>query len=506
MFPDNDDQKRLDTLIEINTLINSEYTDPSALLLKIIESATKLTRGAASSLLLVNFENNKLYFEIALGSKGPEVKRFSLQMGEGIAGWVAKNNTSLIVNDVETDPRFNSDISKRINYETKSILAVPMRIKNQCMGVIEIINKSDGKYFTNEDLKWLEIFANQAALAIQNARSYQQIANELSFLQDKMNEDDGYHTFVGSSPAITDRLEIAKKIAGTDSSVLLLGESGVGKELFAEQIHLCSPRKNKPLIRVNCAALPDHLLESELFGHVKGAFTDAVQDRRGRFELADGGSIFLDEIGDVPVNLQTKLLRVIENKVFEKVGASESISVDVRIIAATNKNLENAIEEGSFRKDLYYRLNVLPLEIPPLRNRTQDIPELADFFLKRANRDIKKQIEGFTDEAMEALLTYSWPGNVRELQNAVERSAVLCNDKYIDVDDLFLPTGSDGEIDKFSGKSLKESINLFKKHFIKTTLDRYDWKQKETSEALGIQRTYLSRLIKELNIKEDKHG
>lgn len=257
---------------------------------------------------------------------------------------------------------------------------------------------------------------------------------------------------------------------------------------------------------MNCAALPDHLLESELFGHVKGAFTDAVQDRRGRFELADGGSIFLDEIGDVPVNLQTKLLRVIENKVFEKVGASESISVDVRIIAATNKNLENAIEEGSFRKDLYYRLNVLPLEIPPLRNRTQDIPELADFFLKRANRDIKKQIEGFTDEAMEALLTYSWPGNVRELQNAVERSAVLCNDKYIDVDDLFLPTGSDGEIDKFSGKSLKESINLFKKHFIKTTLDRYDWKQKETSEALGIQRTYLSRLIKELNIKEDKHG
>jgi Nif-specific regulatory protein len=506
MFPENDDQKRLDTLIEINTLINSEYTDPSALLLKIIESATKLTMGAASSLLLVNFENNKLYFEIALGSKGPEVKRFSLQLGEGIAGWVAKNNTSLIVNDVETDPRFYSDISKEINYETKSILAVPMRIKNQCMGVIEIINKTDGKYFTNNDLKWLEIFANQAALAIQNARSYQQVANELSFLRDKVKEDDGYHTFIGSSDVIRERLRIAEKIANTDSSVLLLGESGVGKELFAEQIHVHSPRRTKPLIRVNCAALPDHLLESELFGHVKGAFTDAVQDRRGRFELADKGTIFLDEIGDVPINLQTKLLRVIENKIFEKVGASESITVDVRIIAATNKNLEKAIADGSFRKDLYYRLNVLPLEIPPLRERKQDIPDLADFFLKRCNREIKKQIEGFADDAMESLLSYSWPGNVRELQNAVERAAVLCNDKYIFSKDLFLPSGHTAEIDKYSGKNLRESVNLFKKHFIKTALDRYNWKQKETSDALGIQRTYLSRLIKELTIKEDNHG
>ncbi len=504
MFSENDDQQRLDTLIEINTLINTEYTDPSALLLKIIESATKLTEGAASSLLLVNYENNKLYFEIALGSKGPEVKRFSLQIGEGIAGWVAKHNTSLIVNDVEKDPRFFSDISKEINYETKSILAVPMRIKNQCMGVIEIINKVNDKYFTNEDLKWLEIFANQAALTIQNARSYQQVANELTFLQDRVQEEDGYHTFIGNSVPIRQMIEMAKKVATTDSSVLLLGESGVGKELFAEQIHKHSLRKDEPLIRVNCAALPDPLLESELFGHVKGAFTDAVQDRRGRFELADKGTIFLDEIGEIPVNLQTKLLRVIENKKFEKVGSSESITVNVRIIAATNKNLEAAIEEGSFRKDLFYRLNVLPLQIPPLRERRSDIPELAHFFLKMTNREVKKQIEGFTDEAMESLLTYNWPGNVRELQNAVERAAVLCTDKYISEKDLFLTSGEGKAIDKYQGKSLKESVNLFKKHFIKTTLDRYNWRQKETAKALDIQRTYLSRLIKELNIiKED---
>jgi Nif-specific regulatory protein len=502
MLSDTEDRKRLDTLIEINTLINSEYTDPSALLTRIIESATRLTYGAASSLLLVNFENNKLYFEIALGTKGPAVKRFSLNMGEGIAGWVAEHNTSLIVNDVESDPRFYGDISKQIGFPTKSILAVPMRIKNRCMGVLEIINKKDNRNFSSDDLRWLEIFANQAALAIQNARSYQKVANELSILQDKVTKDTGYHTFIGSSEAIQEKLRIAKKIAQTDSSVLLLGESGVGKELFAEQIHMGSERNDRPFIRVNCAALPDHLLESELFGHVKGAFTDAVQDRRGRFELADQGTIFLDEIGEVPVNLQTKLLRVIENKVFEKVGSSDSLSVDVRIIAATNKDLEKAIEDGSFRKDLYYRLNVLPLEIPPLRNRTDDIPELAEFFLRRCNRDVKKQIEGFSEDAMEILLSYDWPGNVRELENVVERSVVLCNEKYISSKDLFISSSGTDEIDKYSGKSLKDAVNLFKRHFIRSTLDRHGWRQKEAAEALGIQRTYLSRLIKELNIQK----
>ncbi|MFP4563844.1 MAG: sigma 54-interacting transcriptional regulator [Spirochaetia bacterium] len=500
MLADAKERKRLETLIEINTLINSKYTDPRALLTRIIESATKLTEGAASSLLLLNQENKKLYFEIALGSKGPDVKRFSLSLGEGIAGWVALHNTSLIVNDVDKDSRHYAEIGKQIGFPTRTLLAVPMRIKEQCVGVIEIINKKDGKYFTNDDLRWLEIFANQAALAIQNARSFQKVSDELSVLQDKVNKESGYHTFIGKSPIIMEKLEVAKKIALTDSSVLLLGESGVGKELFAEQIHLHSPRTDKPLIRVNCAALPEHLLESELFGHVKGAFTDAVKDRRGRFELADGGTIFLDEIGEVPVALQTKLLRVIENKIFEKVGSSESIKVDVRIIAATNKNLAAAIEEGSFRTDLYYRLNVLPLEIPPLRQRKEDILELADFFLKRSNNDVKKQVAGFTDEAVEIILSYDWPGNVRELENVIERSVVMCSDTYITSKDLFLVPSGEGEIEKYCGKTLKEALNLFKKHYIKSTLESCNWVQKDAAEALDIQRTYLSRLIKDYSI------
>ena len=359
------DRNRFETLIEINTLINSDYSDVRELLSKIIESATRLMAAEASSLLLVNPENNKLYFEIALGAKGPEVQRFSLNMGEGIAGWVAANNRSLIVNDVHADGRFFSDISKQIGFPTNAILAVPMRVKDRCVGVIEIINKAGGGAFTDEDLQWLEIFATQAAIAVQNARSLEKVKEEIYHLQDEIQAERGYHTFIGSSKAIKERLDIALRAAQTDSSVLLLGESGVGKELFAEQIHLHSPRANNPLIRVNCAALPESLLESELFGHVKGAFTGATSDRRGRFELADGGTIFLDEIGDLPLTLQVKLMRVIQSRTFDRVGGAEPVKVDVRIIAATNKDIEKEVEEGRFRADLYYRLNVLPIYIPP---------------------------------------------------------------------------------------------------------------------------------------------
>ena len=338
------DRHKLETLIEINNLINTNYTDIKVLLTRIIESATKLSKGEASSLLLVNAENSKLYFEIALGAKGREIKRFSLNMGEGIAGWVAQKNTSIIVNDVSADNRFKADISEKVGFPTHSILAVPMRVKEKCVGVIEVLNKEDGQEFNDEDLKWLEIFSTQAAIAIQNAQAYHKAKEEIFVLQDKVQHSTGYHPFIYKSRVINDKLAVAIKAAKTDLSVLILGESGVGKELFAEQIHLASNRKDRPFIRVNCAAIPEGLLESELFGHVKGAFTDAAKNRRGRFELADGGTIFLDEIGDLSLGTQAKLLRVLQYKTFEKLGSSESITVDVRIVAATNKNIDKPVD------------------------------------------------------------------------------------------------------------------------------------------------------------------
>jgi Nif-specific regulatory protein len=495
------DPNKFETLIEINTLINSDYSDAKALLTRILESATRLTDAEASSLLLLNAENNKLYFEIALGTKAQDVKKYSLNVGEGIAGWVAEHNRSLVVNDVADDSRFYSEISRNIGFPTASILAAPMRIRERCVGVIELINKKNRKPFDQEDLFWIEIFANQAALAVQNAHNFQRVRDEIDNLNEQIISSQGYHTLIYRSKIIEEKMQIVSRAARSDSSVLILGESGVGKELFAEQLHMQSNRRDQPLIRVNCAALAESLLESELFGHVKGAFTDASSERRGRFELADGGTIFLDEIGEVPLPVQAKLLRVIQHKTFEKLGASEQIHVDVRIIAATNRDIEKAVDEGKFRNDLFYRLNVLPLAIPPLRQRREDIPVLADYFLKKFNREVKKQIRGFTDSALEALLTYSWPGNVRELENAIERSVVICQDDRIKPSDLILQPTERTRGEEYTGKTLKDSINLFKRHLIESTLSQHGWNQTVTAKVLGIQRTYLSRLMKELAIR-----
>jgi Nif-specific regulatory protein len=467
-----------------------------------MESATRLSDAEASSLLLMDKEREELYFEVALGSKAKEVQRYTVKHGEGIAGWVALHNKSLLVNDLANDKRHLKAIGEQINYTSKNMIAVPMRIKDECIGVLEVINKIDSAGFSQDDLEWLEIFANQAALTIVNARSMEEAHSEIQTLQDQLKTDHGYHTIITKSPVILEKLEIIDRVAKTDSSVLLLGESGVGKELFAEQIHLRSKRCNAPFIRVNCAALPEGLLESELFGHVKGAFTSVVSNRQGRFELADGGTIFLDEIGDLPLSLQAKILRVIQERKFEKVGSDVTVTVNVRILAATNKDIEEQVQKGKFRGDLYYRLNVLPIHIPPLRQRTEDIPELARFFLDGFMKETKKQFAGFSQEALQAMLSYSWPGNVRELQNCIERACVIGKNKWIGPEDLFLKSGEqEGEITE---RNLKTALNVFKANFIRKVLEENNWNQTEASRALVIQRTYLSRLIKELKIINPK--
>jgi Nif-specific regulatory protein len=379
-----------------------------------------------------------------------------------------------------------------------------MRVKDECIGVIEILNKKDERNFVQEDLEWIEIFATQAAIAITNAQYLERTRTEIQLLKDQLKSDQGYHTLIAKSPIILEKLEIINRIAQTDSSVLILGESGVGKELFAEQIHLRSPRSQAPFIRVNCAAIPEGLLESEFFGHVKGAFTSAVANRQGRFEAADGGTIFLDEIAEIPLALQAKLLRVIQEKTFEKVGSDVSVTVNVRILAATNKDIEDQVKKGEFRGDLYYRLNVLPLYIPPLRQRPEDILELASFFLKKFMMETKKQFRGFSDEAMEVILSYAWPGNIRELENCVERACVIGKGGWIQREDLFLKTATPLIDQEGGSRNLKSAINSFKAHFIRKILEENNWNQTEAAKVLDIQRTYLSRLIKELNIINSK--
>jgi Nif-specific regulatory protein len=493
--------KKFNKLIEINTLINSNYQDLNTLLTHIVDSAMQLCGGDASSLLLADHQKQELYFEVALGSKGQEVKKFTVKVGEGIAGWVVQNNKSIIVNDVANDRRHMRKLSKQVGYPVKTMLAVPMLVKNECIGVVEVINKADGEFFCQEDLEWLEIFSGQAALAIVNAKSLERAYTEIQLLQSRRTNSDGFHTLAGKSAHFLELITLVDRIAKTDSSVLILGESGVGKELFAEQIHLRSSRCRSPFIRVNCAALPEGLLESELFGHVKGAFTSAISNRKGRFEAANGGTIFLDEIGDMPLALQAKLLRVIQEKTFEKLGSDLTITVNTRILTATNKDIEAMVKKGEFRSDLYYRLNVLPLFVPPLRKRTEDIPELARFFLDKFMQMNKKHFNGFSESAIDAMLTYSWPGNIRELENCIERACVIAHGKYIGRDDLFLQPG--GEEPGFSERNLKIALNVFKANFVRKVLDENAWNQTETAKALNIQRTYLSRLVRELNIEKE---
>ena len=320
-------------------------------------------------------------------------------------------------------------------------------------------------------------------------------------LEEEKSSDHTWHPFIVKSPAVLETVSLAKKIAPTDSSVLITGESGTGKELFAELIHRESPRVKKPFIRVNCAAIPETLLESELFGHVKGAFTDAIKSRMGRFELADGGTIFLDEIGEIPLAIQAKLLRVIQEMRFERLGSSETIHVDTRIIAATNKDIKELVNKGQFRQDLYYRLNVFPLSIPPLRESREDIYALSDYFLEKFSAETKKAFTGFSDAAILAMLAYQWPGNVRELENVIERACVIGDGGIIDSDLLLIDRNPQTPSSKNKKHdTLKSALTSFKKHFIQSVLQDCKGNQTEAANHLGIQRTYLSRLIKELDI------
>ncbi len=496
-------REKLDALINTGLLINSNYSDLTVLLERIVDSAMSVVDGDAASLLMLEADQQKLRFEVAIGPKGVEAKKFVVGL-DGIAGWVVKNNRSIIIDDVLNDPRFDSTVQNATGYKNRNMIAVPMRVKDACIGVIEVLNKKDDQDFDSDDLSVLELFANQTAIAYENAKHYKKSREEIICLQDQITHDKGYHTLVAKSPTMLEKLELCKNIASSDASVLILGESGVGKELIAEQIHLNSKRMNKPFVRVNCAALNESLLESELFGHVKGAFTNALADRVGRFELADGGTIFLDEIGDLPLPLQTKLLRVLQEMTFEKVGSSETIKVDTRVIAATNKNIEELVNEGKFRSDLYYRLNVLPVYIPSLRNRVEDIVELATFFLRKFSNEVKKPFLGFSKDAEILMKNYSWPGNVRELENAVERACVLGKPPYIEKKDLLITheVQQDARFMDLPQTDLKTAVNIFKKNYIVDVLKKNKWNQTIAATSLGIQRTYLSRLIKELEIKE----
>ncbi|MBS1272168.1 MAG: Regulatory protein AtoC [Candidatus Marinimicrobia bacterium] len=382
--------------------------------------------------------------------------------------------------------------------------------KNEDMDVIMISGHSDisiavkaikmGAYdFMEKPLSLPKIVVAARNIA-EKQRLYQR------FRQEKEEMDDQYR-IVGESPQIEEVREVIKKVAGQESKVLIRGESGTGKELVAYAIHAKSSRKQGPFGKFNCAAIPNELVESELFGHEKGAFTGAEKRKLGKLELADGGTLFLDEIGDMNLDAQAKVLRVIQEGKFERVGGNETIDIDVRILAATNKNLEQMIENGTFREDLFYRLNVIPIEIPPLRERTGDVDILLDYYLGYFANDLKTDPKEFSDEALKLLRTYEWPGNIRELRNLVERMYILTSGDVIEADDVRSSLTSDeapggGSYPFLETKDFSEVRKEFEVYYLKRQLEKFDWNISEVADHLGMAQPNLSRKIKQLNIEK----
>ena len=368
---------------------------------------------------------------------------------------------------------------------------------------VEAIKKGAFDYITKP------VTASELLIVIEKALKFKNLEEENTRLRRELREKYLNNNLIGTSKAIRKIHDLIEKVADTDSTVLITGPSGTGKELIARAIHYDSSRSNKPLVVINCGAIPEALLESELFGHEKGSFTGAYKSRIGRFEMANGGTVFLDEIGEMSPALQVKLLRVLQEQKFERVGGTKTIHVDIRIIAATNKNLTTAINKGKFREDLYYRLNVIPIRAPSLKQRRSDIPLLCDFFIKKFQKGKKRRIAGFSPEALEAMLEYDWPGNVRELENVIKRLTILCDVPMAAFEDLPEHIQQNSELIQLSeedifeeGLTLDEAVKDYEKKIIIEALEKSNWVKTKAAKLLNIKRTTLVEKIKKQNLSE----
>ena len=497
---------KLLAILKISQKLNSER-DLAELLNLIAQESTRLMDADRATIFLLDRENGELWSTVALGSE--EVLRFDMR--KGIAGAVALTGQTINVEEARRDPRFYPEVDARTGYKTRSLLAVPLRnFDGQIIGTFEVLNKKKGESFSQQDEEILKALAAQAAIAIETAqlvgdlrRHRDQLEHENTQLWKEVEGKFAAGNILGASEKIQEVLRLIEQIRDSSVSVLITGESGTGKELVAKAIHYSSPRARRPFVALNCAALPESLVESELFGIEKGVAT-GVERRIGKFEAANRGTLFLDEIGDLSLMAQAKLLRALQERVIERVGGRKLIEVDVRILAATNKNIEEGVKKGSFREDLYYRLKVIRIHMPPLREIQSDIPLLANYFLANGCREINKEPMSLTSKALSALVHYPWPGNVRELENEIKRLVVTVRRKTIAEDDL-----SEAIRDSDSGRppleskaerSLKTTVSELEKRLIQETLQRYRQNQQQAAKALGLSRQGLFKKMKRYGI------
>ncbi len=423
-------------LFEIGQMLDAsahlrEAVDP------VLRTMAEHTAMEHATLTLLNRDTGELVSDAAYGLTEKQLEGMGRQAGEGVIGKVIAAGRPAVVRHGAADPLFldRPGLAGRLRRRDVSFFCVPIKMENRAIGALSADHLFEAPVPHQEDVRLLSIIGSMIAQAVRLRRSAreerQRLIEEMSLLKEELKNRFKPDNIIGNSSAMQAVYDMIAQVAGSGATVLIRGESGSGKELVAHAVHYKSARAGKPFIKVNCAALPETIIESELFGHEKGAFTGALARRQGRFELAHGGTLFLDEIGDFSASTQIKLLRVLQEREFERVGGSETIKVDVRIVAATNRDLEAMVADGGFRQDLYYRLNVFPLHVPPLRERRTDILLLADHFAEKFSEGSDKPIKRISTPAIDMLTAYHWPGNVRELENCIERAALLSADGVI---------------------------------------------------------------------------
>jgi Nif-specific regulatory protein len=500
--------RKLTTLIEVSQALSGTLNLKAALhrVLEILERHHGMIRGVVT---LLNEETGELCIEAANGFTF-DGQRARYQLGEGITGRVVESGKPIVVPQVSREPLFLNRAGQRDNLSKQelSFVCVPIILNRKPVGAlsVDLRFKKDRDY--DRTVKFLRVVASNIAQAMKVHKlveaERQRLLNENIHLRQELKERYDFSNIIGNSGPMRQVYEQVAQVARTNTTVLIRGESGTGKELIAHAIHYNSPRAQKPFIKVSCAALPDTLIESELFGYEKGAFTGAQARKKGRFEMAEGGTIFLDEIGDINLSTQVKLLRVLQEREFERLGGTETIKVNVRLIAATNKDLEKAIAEGTFREDLYYRLNVFTIFVPPLRERKPDVLLLADHFLEKYALEHGKNIKRISTPAIDMLMSYHWPGNVRELENTIERAVLVCDGNVIHGHHL-PPTLQTAEASGTVMRiSLTEAVEAYEKDLIQDALKTTRGNRAKAARLLNTTERIINYKVKKYGIDPNR--
>lgn len=495
----------LSALFEVSKVINSSFDLKKNLsrVMNVLGDCLEMERG---SVFLLDHVTKELKIVAAHGLTKEQIARGKYRIGEGIVGRVLERHSPMVIPNIGEEPLFLNKTGSRVGKNGISFLCVPITFKGESIGVLSVDRIfKDKAIMIDEDIRVLKILASIIAQHVILWKHYKESEQERKILKLELKGKYGLPNIIGTSDKMQEVFKAVHRVADSKATVILYGESGTGKELIAKAIHYMSPRVKYPFVKFNCASIPEGLLESEIFGHEKGAFTGAINVRKGRFELAHGGTILLDEIGDLPINLQPKILRVLQEKEFERVGGERTIKVDVRLIAATSRNLEELVAKGMFREDLFYRLNVVPLSLPALRERKEDIPLLVEFFLKRFNTENNKHVS-ISSDTLRVLVDYYWPGNVRELENILERLVVMSDGKVVSPTDLPVNLKIPSHEEVLQKESLQAGIEDIEKSSILDALEKTGWVQARAARLIGLTPRQIGYKIKKYRIVENREN